>query len=280
MKTLLVPTDFSPNAVHAMKYAIRLSQRLNTRIVFFHSTYVALSVDQYGASEKKVKSTEKKNVEEKEADLLALIKKLYSQLRIDIDESKTTVVVKPGTLIVEDIVAAAEKCKADMIVMGTHGASGIARLFGNNTSILIAKSFIPVLAVPPNYRYRALKQILYASDLKNPLNELKRLLPLAAAFGASIDVFNLSYTAGEDEARLFKKLTGETEYKALRFVQLKRDPGESVLHQLQEFLQYRKPDLTVMFHEKKGFFESIFGSSNTEKLSYSLITPLLAFRKK
>lgn len=280
MKTLLVPTDFSVNAVNAMKYAIQLAQWIDAKLVFFHSTNIPLSVDLYGASKMELAKRSKQNEEEKTRQLRDLLSKLFANLEIPFDKVNVVSIVESGTLIVEDIIAAARKYKADMIVTGTHGATGINKLFGSNTSILISKSNVPVLAIPPKYRFRKLKNILYATDLKNPMGELKKIIPLAAAFDAAIDVFNLSYTAGLHEEQLFRKMTDASKYESLRFVQLKRNPGETVLQQLREFLAYRKPDLAVMFHEKKSFFEGLFAGNKTEELSYDLKGPLLSIRKK
>lgn len=280
MKTLLVPTDFSTNAVNAMKYAIQLAQWIDAKLVFFHSTNIPLKASLYGATKVEMAKLNRQDEEEKTMQLRELLSKLFAKLEIPLDKNNVVPVVESGTLIVEDIIAAGRKHKADMIVTGTHGATGINRLFGSNTSLLISKSNIPVMAIPPRYRFRKLKNILYATDLMNPMAELKKIIPLAAAFGAAIDVFNLSYTAGLHEEQLFRKMTDASKYEALRFVQLKRNPGETVLQQLREFLAYRKPDLAVMFHEKKSFFEGLFAGNKTEELSYDLKGPLLSIRKK
>ncbi len=279
MKTLLVPTDFSDNAINAMKYAVQLAQWLDAKLVFFHSTNIPLSIDLYGASKSELAKLKRQNELEKTRQLQDLVTKVFTRLDIPQDRNQVVCQVENGTLIVEDVIAAARKHKADMIVAGTHGATGISKLFGSNTSILISKSNVPVLAIPPKYRFRKLRNILYASDLKNPMAELKKIIPLATSFGAAIDVFNLSYTAGAQEEQLFRKLTNASHFEALRFVQLKRNPGETVLQQLREFLAYRKPDLAVMFHEKKSFLEGLFAGNKTEVLSYNLNGPLLSIRK-
>lgn len=122
--------------------------------------------------------------------------------------------------------------------------------------------------------------MLYFSDLRNPATELSMLVPLAKAYGATIDIFNLSYNPEVDEEKLFKKLNGVAKGVKLELIQLKRNPGETVLQQLREFLDYRKPDWAVMFPEKKRFFEYIFEGSKTERLSYNLKVPLLSVKKR
>ncbi|MEP7128252.1 MAG: universal stress protein [Chitinophagales bacterium] len=280
MKTILVPTDFSENAVNAMKYGIRLAAKLESKIVFFHSTHIPLRVELFGIPDSEMKRLEKMDMSNKKMLLDKTIDRLYHQMQIIRDASKVLMVVKTEKYVVEDIIIAATNSKASLIVMGTHGASGFNKLFGSTTSILISKSEIPVLAIPSGYRFRQVKSLLYFSDLKSPVMELGMLVPLAKSFGSIIDIFNLSYNPDVDEEKLFNKLKGVAKGVRLELIQLKRNPGESLLEQLREFLDYRKPDWAVMFPARKRFFEYIFEGSKTEKFSYNLKVPLLSIRRK
>ena len=280
MKTILVPTDFSDNAVNAMKYAIRLAAKLNSKLIFFHSTHVPLRVELFGIPVSEMKKLEKQDVVNKTAILQNMLSKLYREMHVTLDAARVKLVVKNEILIVEDIIVVAQRSKAGLIVMGTHGASGINKLFGSNTSLLISKCETPVLAIPPKYQFREIRNMLYFSDLRNPAAELSMLVPMAKSFGAIIDIFNLSYNPEVDEEKLFKKLNGAAKGVKLELIQLKRNPGETVLQQLREFLDYRKPDWAVMFPQKKRFLEYIFEGSKTERLSYNLKVPLLSIKKK
>ncbi len=63
---------------------------------------------------------------------------------------KTDVILTAGSFSEGDsILAAAEQCNADMIVMGTHQRQGLSQmLFGSITADTVNHSHIPVLAVP------------------------------------------------------------------------------------------------------------------------------------
>lgn len=263
-----------------MKYAIRLAAKLNSKLVFFHSTHVPMRVELFGIPITEMKKLENQDVINKTAILQTMLNKLYRELRITPDTARVKLVVKNEILIVEDIILAAKRSKVGLIVMGTHGASGINKLFGSTTSLLISKCETPVLAIPPKYQFNEIKTMLYFSDLRNPASELSMLVPMAKAFDAIIDIFNLSYSPDVDEEKLFKKLKGAAKGVKLELIQLKRNPGETVLQQLREFLDYRRPDWSVMFPEKRRFFEYIFEGSKTERLSYNLKVPLLSIKKK
>ncbi len=59
-----------------------------------------------------------------------------------------TVIVPPGGLIYEKIIATARKEKCDLIFMSSHGRRGVASvLLGSETSKVLAHSKVPVLVV-------------------------------------------------------------------------------------------------------------------------------------
>lgn len=61
-----------------------------------------------------------------------------------------TVVTAVGTPDVE-IVRTARRLRCDLIVMGTHGRRGVARLFlGSTTQGVLKRTSVPVLAIPPS----------------------------------------------------------------------------------------------------------------------------------
>lgn len=66
---------------------------------------------------------------------------------------KTDVIMTAGSFSEgNSILAAADQCDADLIVMGTHQRQGLSQvLFGSITADTVNHSHIPVLAVPINY---------------------------------------------------------------------------------------------------------------------------------
>lgn len=88
------------------------------------------------------------------------------------------------------------------LVMGTHGCAGLQKfLFGSNTSNMVSKSPIPVLAIPEEYRFRPIKTLLFASDLKNFKVELKRVTSFAKDIGVAVKILHLEYGEGSWEMK-------------------------------------------------------------------------------
>lgn len=61
---------------------------------------------------------------------------------------RTTTAIVAGGIPAREIVRAAEESKTDMLVLGTHGRTGVARLFlGSVASGVVATASCPVLTV-------------------------------------------------------------------------------------------------------------------------------------
>ena len=272
MKTILVPTDFSNNANNALKYASDFAKVINNKIVLLHS-YLPI-VGKYSVISGIV------------AEDIAIQKK-SSEKKLEKVSSKYVKVpsshlVKIGDPI-DEIIDAAQKSKSQLIVMGTHGASGLKRiLFGSNTSNVISKSNIPVLAIPQRYRFKKINSIVYATDLNNTINELKHIIPIAKQLNATIEVLklNYSYNIDDDKKPLIEKKIRALSYKKIKLIEQKATIEQTMIEQIKKYLIKTKPQLLVMFPEDKAWFDKLFISSKTEELANQIKLPLLSIRKK
>ena len=141
IKTVLFPTDFSNGARAAMDYALSLAKDYNARLVLLYviqdisiaEWYIPSSISATDLVEDMQKSAGKE-MEKWGAEAAAKVK--------DVEK-----MVVRGVPFVEIIRTAKEK-KADMIVIGTHGRTGIDHmLFGSTAEKVVRKSPCPVLTV-------------------------------------------------------------------------------------------------------------------------------------
>ena len=272
MKSILVATDFSNNAKNALKYANAFAEATQHQLLLMN-VYMP-SVGQYSPVHAIIAE---ETINEKS--------RCHKQLK--------SLVAKYATVPTEDIVAEGEaineiiktckKSKANFIVVGTHGASGIKKaLVGSNTSKVIAKAEVPVIAVPEKYRFQKIETIVYATDLKNTLNELKVLIPIAKLLNAKIEIVYLRYPWEKDitqKLELEKKIK-RLSYKNISIVEQKASIEKTMTDQLKKYISKTKPQLLAMFPSDKSWFDKIFTSSKTEELAYELKVPLLSIRKK
>jgi nucleotide-binding universal stress UspA family protein len=77
-----------------------------------------------------------------------LVAKAVAQAREAGVEADSTVCCDPSLRISDAVVAEAGKCKAGLIVMGTHGRRGFSRLvMGSDAELVLRSSHVPVMLV-------------------------------------------------------------------------------------------------------------------------------------
>lgn len=139
-KHLLVPIDFSDASVAAFATAIDLAQTLGADIKVIHIHQ--LQVPYVGDGGFYVPEMDEDEVlEERKSELDAFVQKHGSN---DITITQEVRLGDPETEITE----IAGEVKADMIVMGTHGRSGLSHLLmGSVTENVLRHTNVPVTVV-------------------------------------------------------------------------------------------------------------------------------------
>ncbi|WP_165930042.1 universal stress protein [Flavobacterium caseinilyticum] len=271
MKTILVPTDFSSNANNALKYANAFARAANHKILLLH-TYIPILgsynriYDVIAEENVRIKKEIHKNLDD-------LCKKY-----VDVSCQNLATVGDP----IDTILDVSIKAKVDLIIMGTHGASGLRQiLFGSNTVGIISQSTIPVLAVPQDYSFSKIDTIVYASDLKNTFNELKHIIPIAKQLDATIEILNLNYEYNntDDERQTIQKKIKSLSYKKIKFIEQIAALDQTMADQIKNYLAEHKPQILVMFPEEKTWLSKIFIISNTKDVANQLKLPLLSIKK-
>jgi nucleotide-binding universal stress UspA family protein len=283
MSTIVVPSDFSKNANAALRYAIMLSGQMKSELVVFPSSHISAYALSAAASEEQMTRLLKEDEMHKMEKLQDQVSKAYKNMEIKKIPPGIRYMVEFNPLMVERTIEIAKENNADLIVMGTHGASGITKFFfGSNTSIMISKSPVPVLAIPENYDFAPLKNIVFASDLENISMELNQLLPFAQSTKSTINILYLNYGIDSDDHKI-KRAEEEikkTGYKKIKLYQQKASIETSLVSQVKKYININKPQCLVMFTRERSLWDRLFlKGSKTEDMSTALSIPLLSFKK-
>ena len=146
MKNIVVAIDFSQITPEIMTQAETLAQAFKSKLWLIHITepepdFVGFKT---GPQPKRDHWAEQFRKEHKQ------IQDLAEQLR---QKGLDTVALLTQGSTVETILAEAKKLAADLIIVGSHGRSGIEKLFMGSVSEGILKdSLCPVLVIPASSR--------------------------------------------------------------------------------------------------------------------------------
>jgi nucleotide-binding universal stress UspA family protein len=144
VKRVLVPTDFSEHADHALTVAIDFAKLLGAAIDLVHVYSLPMPIASSFAG---APIAPPMPVPDELIDIHRQLEMLAARARHAGIDCLTAAVEGYPPL---EIVAEAQKLGADLIVMGTHGRSGLRRVvFGSVTEHVLRQTGSPVLVVPP-----------------------------------------------------------------------------------------------------------------------------------
>ena len=182
----------------------------------------------------------------------------------------------------DGIIEYAKKVNVSYICISTRGAGILKKLYGTNTSRLITKSDVPVLCIPSSYHKKPIKHILYASDMMDYKNELKKVVAFAKPMQATVEMLHLSYAyeLAIDEQLMEDAMMKDLDYKVDLHYKT-RDIEKSMIEDISMAVKKSKPSVLVMFtNRERSFFERLFISSNAQEYSFTGKVPMLIFNKK
>ena len=142
IKTILHPTDFSESSKHAMTYAISFAEEFHAKLVLLHVIEEISSALYFDMLQAPPLMQLMVNIEKQAKQ--ALDEVLPPELR---GKLPTEYILRKGVPFIE-ILRCAGQVKADMIVLGTHGRTGLKHaLFGSVAEKVVRKAICPVLSV-------------------------------------------------------------------------------------------------------------------------------------
>ncbi len=280
MRTILVPTDFSACSAIAVKYAILFAEKTDRKLLFFHSTFLLIPTR---SSSMAYMLAVNSNKTAKLNALKKFIGKVYLGLNMKRNEANTKFHVKFGTSIVDDINELINEQFIDLIILGTHGATGIRKvLFGSNTASIIENTHCPVLAIPHHYKFKGIQNLAYAAaDLSNVKKELKKVIPMVQKLDASLAIFHIQDAKTHQKMIDTKEITLSLSHH-FKFYKMHLDIIEDLEDNTQEaiekYVKKHKLDILIMLHQKRGFFGRLFLASQTKEIAHKLNVPLLAIK--
>ena len=182
MKRILVPTDFSQHAEYALRVAAQIAKQNNSEIILLHLLELPQQAgDALGSGH---------NIPEIMFFKNAAINNLENLKYADYLEgiSVSEVVLFDKTF--EGVLSVSKKNNIDIIVMGSHGASGFHEMFiGSNTEKVVRLSEVPVLVIKNRTDEFKSSNFVFASDFSEEIKKpFKKVIEFAKAFKSHLNL--------------------------------------------------------------------------------------------
>jgi len=190
MKSIIVPIDFSNQSEKALKVAASLAKENGAELLVLHMLELSPAImgeSGYISQEQVV-------------HLIKIGEKRFTEFldKPYLKDIKVVPVIKHYKVFSE-VNEIAEKHKADLIVMGSHGADGLQEIFiGSNTERVVRTSDVPVLVIKGDIEDFNPKSFVFASDFEEEsVPALKKANEMADLLGAQLRLVYIN-TPGDE----------------------------------------------------------------------------------
>ncbi|MDO6602326.1 universal stress protein [Arenibacter palladensis] len=277
MRAVLIPTDFSKSAMHAIDYALNLYKCERTNFYFLH----AYADEVYGpfktngeTSFEEQKETVRNNTDKSLKDL---IQKLAAR---EHNPKHTYETLSAFDTLVDAVNDLSNQINVDLVIMGTKGQTADKKItFGSHTVQVFKYVQCPVLAVPLDYKYHQPKKILFPTDYMLPYKrrELKLLNTLAAEFKSEIHCLYISdfedlSNRQIDNQRFLRESLAEA------FLFFERLPTKNKAEAIMDYIKKNNINLLVMLNSRHSFLEDMLYRSTVDEIGLRLKIPFLVMQ--
>lgn len=267
MKRIAVPVDFSAASENACQYAAALAEKLGAELDLLH----VLSIGGGSTTLMNWKKLEDEMVRSAEASAKQLMASIKSPVKVHYHQASG----HPVETVIQQYV---KSHKAEMIVIGTHGATGVKKaLMGSNAASVINTSSVPVVAVPDGCKFKGIKHIVYATSMIHLDEEIKIVSNFARNFDASISVVHVAEKGSgkRDHRNLAAILNRMADYDKVHFTVTEAD---NIAEGVKEASAQHHADLIAMFTHELSMYEKIFGKGVTRNVAFGTERPLLSYK--
>ncbi len=279
MKNILIPTDFSENALKAIDYGLNFFKDTPCTFYFLNVTPIL----NYAGGETPLITTnqtiEESLLKQSKLDLEKLLQKIENNYS---NPNHRFIALTSYDYFIDAIRSQVHDKEIDLIVMGTKGASGIKEvIIGSHTGDVITKVKTLVLAVPDKTNYTPPKEIVFPTDYNTfyPTKILNTIIEFATRHNSSIRILHVAKK--DEELRSFQ--LENKEYLNDYFVDIKhsfhRVTNKKIEAGVQCFVESRDIDMIIMIAKNLTLFQQIIFKPTVEEISYHTNVPFLVIHE-
>lgn len=193
MKTIIVPLDFSKESMSGLEMAILIAGKSGSAIQMVHVIQGASGMP--------------RGILEKENDLAkAKFNEIIKQYRPKTGDTELSFIIKEGK-VYQEIKNQAEAYENSLIILSTHGISGMEEFFiGSNAYKIASSASRPVISIRSLSEIRSIRTIVLPLDMtKETREKVPFTAEIAKLFNAGVHIVTLRSSR---HVNIEKKLIG------------------------------------------------------------------------
>jgi len=255
IRTILVPYDFSYCATDALRVAAKIARQTGAVIDVVH---LYEQMTDFHTENQKLREEIEERLET--VPLLPFLKGIELK-KFMLRQLSLTEMFKNERLLT-----------ADLIVMGTHGATGLRGIVGSNTQRIVRQAPMPVLVVKHHIEDFELKDVVFASNFSTAdIEKFQAFLPLLDLFNPSIHLVKVNtpraFERSDDSNKAIDNFLQRhplKKYTATIYNDLSIEEG------ILNFAKGIDADLIAMAtHGRTGFFQVVNGSLTEDIVNHT-----------
>jgi nucleotide-binding universal stress UspA family protein len=275
---ILFPTDFSNASENAYVYALKLAERFQATITVLHvyellelHTWIEESMDTSEVNDKITLGEFDRFKSE-----IALLKRIAKESHLEGIE--VNYALKESDFVVDAILSEAEESQADLIVMGTTGATGMKEIFfGSVASKVMEMSAMPVFVVPDTANYRGIEKIGLLLEFKSAELELiVKSLSIARGLGGHLHCLHVDVF--DPEKVKHKSIEYREAFKHEPDISFHTHYDLDVEKGILEFMKSNQIDVVVMRIKQQSMLKELFSYSIAKRIAYHTDIPLISLK--
>ncbi|KPH14378.1 universal stress protein [Chryseobacterium sp. ERMR1:04] len=276
MKQILVASDFSNSASHAMTYALSLAKILQMEVAVIHaihpteginnSTYNAIFIEDYYAKKRSALKEWAETFRQNET---------YKEVPI-----KTVCDVGFLRKVINKYT---EYNSVSFLVMGITGATGIKGIVGSNTSMVVTKMRIPTLIVPLESVLPASPSVALATDYKTTKLSVKDVKALTQILKATdpkrLDVLHIAEKVMDAKSikNGEKKLKEQIPDVEIKFNYI--DDEGKTSNGIIDFIETNETDILCLVKHNHNIIYRLFASSTINEILNKSVKAILVLHE-
>ncbi|WP_186756432.1 universal stress protein [Echinicola salinicaeni] len=272
MKTILVPFDFSEEAENAFAFAKELATITQAHLKLLHVIEIPTAQNFNTTGEVGLGGDDINNI-----FVIELVEKRKKQIKAIEEESKDKAYKFSTKLTFGNPYAGISnevaEIKADLIIMGSKGSSGLEELLiGSNTEKVVRHATCPVITIKGAISPKSIKSIIFASDFTKE-NEaiIPHLKKLQANVHAQLHLVKINTPNSFESSReSFSKIKSFVDKHKLDDVKVEIYNSDSEEDGIIQYAEDNNIDMIAMAtHGRTGFMHLLSGSIAEDVVNHS-----------